>query len=138
MKLSTQMFILLLCMVALLATFQYVLLRLEKGRVKNYAASFGAVADVKAEAGGLGFLDGVFKSKAKARPEAYSYANLYCNKNICSFSMRKKSSFMPSLTVTADKETLVKECLSPGTNVPGDICRDFKKVGWDIIRAEGQ
>jgi hypothetical protein len=132
------MFIFLACMMALLAAFHYALLRIEKGRVKNYTASFGAIAAFPADAGGAGFLDGVFKNKTKVQTEAYNYANLYCSKHICSFSMKKKSLFKPSLTVIIDKETLVEECLSPDTSVPGDICKDFKKAGWDIIRADGK
>lgn len=127
MKLTTKMFIALVLTVAMMAGLQYTLIQAEKSRVKKYAASFGGTV----AGGGLD----LFKKTPAAQPQKYIHENFYCGKNICSFTVSKKNYFLKPIMILVDKTTLAEECLSPDTKAPGDICRQFKAAGWDIIRA---
>jgi hypothetical protein len=137
MKLTSKMFLALLFTVAFLSALQYVLVRIEHGRIKGYAAFLGGSAPAL-QAAGAGFLGSIVKSaesgpSSKSKPRQYSHENLYCTKNVCSFAVAKKSLFMKPVTIVIDKNTLIADCLEPGAKVSAGICRSLKEGGWDII-----
>ncbi|MDR1124022.1 MAG: hypothetical protein LBL61_05445 [Elusimicrobiota bacterium] len=140
MKLTTKMFLALVFTVAFLSALQYVLVRIEHGRIKGYAAFLGGSAP-DLQAAGAGFLGGIVKSAgnspaSKAKSEQYSHENFYCTENVCSFTVVKKSLLMKPVTIVIDKNTLSADCLSPdGAKVSAGICRSLQDGGWDIIRA---
>jgi hypothetical protein len=141
MKLATKMFLALVVTVVFLSAVQYVLVQIEHGRIKGYAASFGGSAP-GLQAAGAGFFNNIIKneergSASKARPERYKHENFYCTQNVCSFTVAKKSLLMKPVTIAIDKNILADDCLAPGgAKVSAGICQSLKDGGWDIIHGK--